>query len=400
VGATASTETGGNWLSIPSQAVGSFRFSTSHTVEAKHLAGMANGDYAGQVTVSGSPVADENRSIPVQFKVTEGAICTPGVTRLDLRLAEGSGAYGQGIGVTNRGAGELILEAPAVSASWLSGEVIAGNAGVLLKVDPAGLGQGFYRGELEIRSNAANGPQKLEVGLEITPGVEPWMKPGSLSDRVTVEILDVIAPGMLLALKGEQFTTSGNAQAEAAPWPQELGGARILINGIPAAMEWVTPLEVRFQAPAELDGEEAVLEIERAGVKGNQILVQLRPAAPRVERVTFEDGGAITQERPARAGDSLLIVATGLGKSDPAVAAGAVGPEGSKVVETVTVSFGAGPFVPRVIVEAASAVPSPERPGRYLVRLPMPEGVPPANFVETRVVAGGSTSNAILIVAR
>lgn len=399
ISATASTEGGGNWLSIPTQASGSFRFLTSHTIEAKHLAGMGSGEYKGNVVISGSQIADENRSIAVTLKVTEGPIAVAAVSRLDLRLAEGSAVYGQGIGVTNRGAGQLTLEAPAGSQPWLSGEALEGGIGVLLKVDPAGLAPGFYRGELEIRSNAANSPQRMVVALEIMPPAEPWIRPGSLSDRVTTGMLDAIAPGMLLALKGEQLTMRGQSQASQTPWPQELGGARLLVNGVPAAIEVVSPLELQFQVPTEVDGEEALLEIEREGTRGNAIQIPLRPAVPRIVQATFGDGGAISTERPIRAGDQLLIQATGLGKSDPPVAAGAGAAEEARTIETVTVFFSASPFAPRVSAEA-TASPSPDRPGRYLIRLTVPEGVPAGDFVETRVTAGGSTSNPIAIAVR
>jgi uncharacterized protein (TIGR03437 family) len=276
--------------------------------------------------------------------------------------------------------------------------VLDGNIGVLLKIDPSGLSPGFYRGELEIRSNADNGAQKLEVGLEITARGEPWLKPGSFSDQITSAELDSVAPGMLLALKGEQITLSGSAQAPGVPWPGELAGARLLVNGVPAALETVNEIEIRFQVPAGVEGEEAVFEIEREGVKGNALVMALRAAAPRLERVTFEDGTPISPERPAKAGDRLLLVATGLGRTDPPVAAGAVA-EGARTVESVTVTFAApGPFSPVTEAEA-QATASPERPGRYIVLVTVPQGTT-AGSIQARIAAAGLTSNGVNLLTQ
>jgi uncharacterized protein (TIGR03437 family) len=277
--------------------------------------------------------------------------------------------------------------------------VLEGNIGVLLKVDPSGLSPGFYRGELEIRSNSANGAQKLEVGLEIVARGEPWIRPRSFSDQITATELDSVAPGMLLALKGEQITLKGNAQAAGVPWPDELGGARLLVNGAPAALETVNEIEIRFQVPTGVEGEEAVFEIEREGVKGNSLVLALRAVVPRLERVTFEDGTPITAERPTKAGDRLLLVATGLGRTDPPVAAGAAAPEGARTIEAVTVTFAAaGPFSPVTEAEA-QATASPERPGRYNVRVTVPEGTT-SGSIQARIAAGGLTSNGVGIVTR
>jgi uncharacterized protein (TIGR03437 family) len=398
VRASVASDSGGAWLSIPTQSSGSFQFSTSTVLQARHLQGMANGDYAGRLVITGSTIGEENRTVPVTLKVTEGPICAVGVPRLDLRLAEGSAAYGQGIGVVNRGGGTLALEPPQGSAGWISGTVLDGNIGVLLKIDPSGLSPGFYRGELEIRSNADNGAQKLEVGLEITARGEPWLKPGSFSDQITSAELDSVAPGMLLALKGEQITLSGSAQAPGVPWPGELAGARLLVNGVPAALETVNEIEIRFQVPAGVEGEEAVFEIEREGVKGNALVMALRAAAPRLERVTFEDGTPISPERPAKAGDRLLLVATGLGRTDPPVAAGAVA-EGARTVESVTVTFAApGPFSPVTEAEA-QATASPERPGRYIVLVTVPQGTT-AGSIQARIAAAGLTSNGVNLLTQ
>lgn len=399
VSASAATQSGGNWLSLPAQAVGSFRFSSAHQVDAKHLDGMANGEYTGRVDISASPIADENRSVPVSLKVTDGPIMSVGATRLDVRLVAGAAVYGQGIGVSNRGAGSLTLEAPAGSAAWISGDRLAENQGVLLKLDPKDLSPGFYRGELEIKSNAANSPQRVEVALEVVAQGEPWIQALSLGDRITVDPVTEIAPGMLLTVRGEQLTLKPQAGAESLPWPQELAGARLLVNGTPAALEFVSATEIRFQAPFGLEPGEATLEIERDGTKGNRLAVDVQAAAPRIVSFSFEDGSAIGPDKPVKAGDRVLILATGLGKTDPPVDAGAAPPDGAKTVEAVTVSFSGGPFAPRVIAEA-EAGPKSDQPGVYRVRVVLPEGIPASDFVEMRIAAGGVSSNRTTLAVR
>jgi uncharacterized protein (TIGR03437 family) len=273
------------------------------------------------------------------------------------------------------------------------------QSGALLIIRPAELAPGFYRGELEIRSNGANSPNLVEVALEVLAPAEPWLRPLSFSDRITSGEVEEISPGMLLALHGEQLTLGEAGQAEGPPWPVQLAGARLLVNGVPAALERVTATEIRFQAPSELEPGEAVLEIERDGTKGNSIAVAVLSATPRVESVTFEDGTPVSAEKPVRAGDRLLITATGLGRCEPAVPGGTVAPEGARTVEAVTVSFLSSPFAPRTVAEAQAA-PSTAQPGRYLVRVTVPEGISPSNSAALNVLAGGVSSNSVPIVVR
>ncbi|MBI5085930.1 MAG: hypothetical protein HZB13_15200 [Acidobacteria bacterium] len=415
LGIVASTDSGVKWLSLPAEGGGSFRFNFNYKVVASHLPGMSEGEHTGKLTVFNSRIQEENKQVSVALSVTSGPILQA-PERLILRLAEGAAPYSAGIPLSNRGGGTLTLSGVKSSmdpaGAWLAGEVIDDGRGVQLRVDPTGLSQGTYSGLLELASNSANPSVSIPVLLEIMPVAAPAGDYATLANIATLESEAPLAPGMLVRLQGTQFTSQLAATAE-APFPDNLAGCKVYVNGAAAAMLTATPNEIVFQLPYGVEPGDAVLQVERDGQVGNMIGAVIAARVPRVElaagayaRATLPDGVLALPEslagRPAQPGETVTLAMIGLGQTDPAVEAGALPPvePPAIITEPVRVSFGASLFYEGIVVDATSAALVAGSPGRYAVKVVVPEDAPRGDKIDVVVTAGGVPSNKVQIAIR
>lgn len=108
-------------------------------------------------------------------------------------------------------------------------------------------------------------------------------------------------------------------------------GVRVLVNNIPAHIYYVSPRQVNILIPANLVPGPAELQLTLDGRAGPAVPLTLAAAAPaafqideRTVLAVHEDGSVVTRESPARPGEVIVLYATGLGKTIPAVRAGEV----------------------------------------------------------------------------
>ncbi len=399
---SASTE-GGEWLSIPTGGNGSFRYDFNYTILARHLAAMPEGDYRGQLTVSGSVIPEENGTLPVSLRVANAPIYNA-PAQLEFRLAENGPATVRAFLLPNRGTGQVVASEVRVATTsggdWLSAEVYADGQALRVRVSPAGLAQGVYTGALTVVSNAANSEQQIPVTLDVAANGPPALNFATLSNALGVDPTPVMAPAMLARVRGVQLTAQEPATAESAPWPDTLAGTRLLVNGLPAPLFAVSAEEIYFQIPETTAAGDAIIQVERDGQLGGQILAGVRWRAPRLElsagtygKVTLDDGTLAVPEayggRPASAGDTITIHFIGLGPVDPETGA----------YEPVRVSFGRSIFSSGAVVDAVPAA-VPDAPGRYIVKVQIPQNVQRSDGVDLSVTAADVSSNTVQIAIR
>lgn len=412
LGVTTSTEAGGEWLSVPAEGGGSFRFNYNYRVVARHLAGLAEGEYRGEVNVFNSRLEEENRKVPVTLKVTSGPILTA-PQMVMLRLGEGSAAYSAPLALGNRGGGSLTVsevKCTAEGGEWLSAEVVNEGKSVRLKAKPEGLVKGLYKGSIEVASNAANSPWVVPVTLEIMASGAPAIDYATVTNLASVDPDPVVAPGMLVKVRGTQITAMEESTAAEAPYPPSLGGVQVFVNGIEGAILHAASDELWFQVPYNVDPGPALVQLLRDGQVGNFIEITVAERAPRIEsaavapyaKALLEDGKTAMPEaaggRPAKAGDVLSISLIGMGRTEPATATGTAPAEpAANVPGPVLVSFGANLFDEGVLVEAASAQLMPGSPGRYAVKVTVPPGTSTGDRIALSVTVGGVVSNRLYI---
>lgn len=417
ISAVASTQTGGQWLTVTLEGAGSFRFVFPYVVRAAHQAGMREGAYSGSVTVSNSPLAAENKTILVTLIVTSQPIIAATPQNLRLRAAQNAPKQLADIVLSNRGLGVLSIgEVTTTGGDWLAAERIPGYDMVRVAVTPTG-SPGIFSGLITVASNAANGPLTIPVELEVVAPGPPFAYYRGAVNNATFEPGEAVAQGGLVALYGEHLSVSDpqTPPPPAPPLPVSLGGVQVLVNDQPAPLFYTSYGQINFQVPYETPPGEARVRVirdspeGRESVKGNEISMQVAERAPRILRLGMQNYGiAVNQDgsfplpsipglnsRPAKPGDALVIYALGFGRTSPPVRAGdgAPGVEPLARVPGVMVFFGSTPISTGVPVAPLFVGLTPNYVGLYQVNVVVPENAPRGDHVPIRIDIDGVPSN-------
>jgi uncharacterized protein (TIGR03437 family) len=406
--AEVTTQSGGSWLSL-ALVGGSFRFILPYLVEARHLPGMAEGAYNGSIRTSGSSVAEENRTVAVNLRVTsqpiacvqsfvnrEGECGAPQPVR--IRLAQGAPRVPKYISLNNRGTGAMTVSgatASVESGAWLTARVIENTTFVEVLARPDGLAPGTYRGTVTVTGNAVNLPMAVPVEFEVVTAGPPLAYFGGVLNNATFGEEEALAQGGIVAIFGEQFRMGDPVSASALPLTTSLGDVRVLVNGQAAPVYYVQYDQINFQIPYETPTGEATVRVERNGTLGNPVTISVSRREPRILYFSppgyygivqnASRGGALALPRsrggvPARVGDVLVFYMLGMGQTEPAAASGAAA-SAARVPGDWVVRFGSRGFNSGVVVPPDYVGLTPGLVGLYQVNVTVPEGTPKGDRV-------------------
>jgi uncharacterized protein (TIGR03437 family) len=145
----------------------------------------------------------------------------------------------------------------------------------------------------------------------------------------------------------------------------------------------------------------AQVQVQRDGLAGNIISVQVVDRAPRILVITNPDGSVPSSAHPAKVGDTLVIWAIGLGATNPAVGTNVPAPGAEPLARLITmpsVEFGNG-FLGSVSVTPAYAGLSPGSVGLYQVNAAIPQGVS-SGLVNVTLVFPDGVSNTVQVAVQ
>ena len=406
---TASTVSGGNWLSV----TGTSGVTPHAFVVAVKTAGLAEGTYRGAVTVAAPDATNSPRIVNVTLTVG-----TPGTPAISLRpsslvFAASSGRTppSQTFEVQNTGTGVLGWTATVSTqsgGSWLAVSPTTAVAPSVLtvSVNPSRLSAGAYTGTITIGAlpgvSASNSPQVLTVGLVVDA---PAVALGGVVNAASYAPEAVVSPGSIASLFGTNLAKT-TATAPSTPLPTILGGAQVLVNSVPAPLFYVSPTQINFQMPLVSADTNAEIVVVSDGVRGLPASVRTTSAAPGIftaagsgtgqAAALLEDFSLNSAQNPIAAGRVLQIFATGLGATNPVIA---VGQPASASPLSVTVS------APVVLIggnpaEVLFSGLAPGLVGANQINVRVPAGTPPGNTVPVQVQAAGRTSNTATIAVR
>lgn len=194
---------------------------------------------------------------------------------------------------------------------------------------------------------------------------------------------DAFAPGTLLSIYGESLSPLNVATRE-VPLPTALGESCLQVNGLPIPMLFVSPTQINAQLPFTVEGS-ATLVLRTPGGVSDTLNIFISPAAPSVFRtklagldaevatvVRDRNGELVTLSNPIHRGDRIMIYLTGMGRTNPAVEAGAAAPSQPPALTLLTpdVTLGGVPLA----VEFAGLAPG--QVGLYQINAVVPGYVP------------------------
>jgi uncharacterized protein (TIGR03437 family) len=420
------TSSGGDWLDVAYEGTGSFNFVQAYAVSGRYLPGMAEGTYNGTVQIQGSAFPGDNKTVQTRLVVTSQPIAFAGPDRINLRVAQGSAAQVVNIGVANRGRGTLTLAdttAQALNGSgWISSTRSTSFSGVAVTINPSTLAPGTYRGLVGISTNAINAPALLiPVTLEVLSAPTPDISFDGVRNNATFAATEPLAVGTIAAVFGE-FFGDGITVSPGAPLPTTLGGLRVLVNDRPAPIYFTSPGQINFQIPLDATGGNAIVQVERNGVRGNRVTANIVPNAPRIlvwssfaptYGIIVNANGTLPlptgvnipgyTSQPAARGDTLIIYAIGFGQTTPPVQSGAASPANPLAqLQNVFVQFGTVDFLGSDLVRtpASFAGLSPGFVGLFQINVQIPPNVRAAQDLDVTIDYAGQQSNRAKIATR
>ena len=137
-----------------------------------------------------------------------------------------------------------------------------------------------------------------------------------------------VAPGGIVSIFGSNLADT-TAAAE-FPLPTDLAGVKVRFNGYEAPLFYVSPEQINAQVPFDVTGYSASVEVEKATPTGSVVSAAvgagLADGAPGILTVDGSGGGAgvvyhadgtlVSPGNPAKPGETLTVLATGLGRID------------------------------------------------------------------------------------
>lgn len=185
--AAVTTATGGNWLSITPQSGSATPNAPGVLAVTANPAGLTSGTYTGTAIVSSSSTG-QNVSVPVTMTIStlDQAIQLSHSALSFIGVQSGGIMPPASFAVTNIGRGSMNFSVSTTTLSggsqWLSATPSSATATsgstaplVTVSVNQAGLGPGFYYGQVRVDSSgAANSPQVATIALHVLPaGQDP-----------------------------------------------------------------------------------------------------------------------------------------------------------------------------------------------------------------------------------
>ncbi len=206
-----------------------------------------------------------------------------------------------------------------------------------------------------------------------------------------------VAPGSIVSLFGSNLAPQA-ASAAGVPWPFQLGGSSITVNGIPAPLSFVSPSQINAQIPFDVSPGNANLTVSVGDLALAPRPLTIQPSAPGLflsaaghALVQNQDGTTNSPEQPASAGTVVTAFLTGQGALDPNVPSGAAAPADPPVLPVSAVSASVGGQA----VEVVSARMAPGLVGvlRIGIKIPL---LAPGDY-PLQVGVGNALSNSALI---
>jgi uncharacterized protein (TIGR03437 family) len=314
---------------------------------------------------------------------------------------------------------------PALSLVSMSGSGWNCAGGVCSRTDALPTG-GSYPAITVRVGIAADAPSQVTAQFSLSGG-------GGFAAGASDLALVTPPPAILAVVNGASFLpgiadgswvsiVGTNLSATARPWqggeiiggklPTSLDGVSVTIDGLPAALSYISPVQLNAQAP--ITGKTGPLNVvvSNSTATSSPVTADVRRDAPGLfvftpgggkypaALIARSDGGvdylgpaglfgsALTT-RPARPGEILQLYATGLGPTNPPVEAGQVFSGGAWTVDSVTAAIG-GVNAPVTFAGLVGA-------GLYQINVTVPDLSPGDQPVVVK--ANGASSQAGVFVA-
>jgi uncharacterized protein (TIGR03437 family) len=291
-----------------------------------------------------------------------------------------------------------LVEAPLVAVA--TGSTAATNY-------PTGSGSGANVTLSFIRSLAPLYDRSALISLSVSGfSVLPWNYDAAVAPPKITSVVNAadgklpVAPGGLISVYGQQMAPVNMATKE-IPLPTALGESCLTVNGVAVPVLFVSGQQINGQLPFNVDGN-AQMTLRTPGGISDNFNFSILSAAPSVFRsgtagpetglatITRADNGElITPTNPVHLGDSIVIWATGLGRTSPAIDSGMPSPSDPLPSAVIQPNIQLGGV--SLDVQYAGLVPGSV--GLYQINASVPRSVPLGLSIPLVIAQGGSSTS-------
>lgn len=181
---------------------------------------------------------------------------------------------------------------------------------------------------------------RAQITAKISSAVIPEISYGGIANAGSYSD-QALTPGTVASLFGSNLAPS-TASASSVPLPTTLAGIRVLVEGKPVPLFFVSSGQINFQIPyglktvASQAGDGTYLtsvRVERDGISSNASFISLRVHGPGI--ITYSDNQAVAQDSqgkligpvsPAKPGDTITVYFVGSSQLSEPLSAGDAAP--------------------------------------------------------------------------
>lgn len=326
IGITATAASAGNWLAV-TPAAGNTPATLTVSLNQQNLQNLAPGSYTGSITVAGGG-ASISRTVTLLVRQAAALSLSPATLAFSYRT---DGAVPGAQTVTVNSTGTALPYSAASDAPWLQASPATGATpgSLSVSVNPVGLAPGQYRGRIAVAPTA--GGAAIPASLDVTLTVAAPLPTITAVTNSASFLEGPIAPGEMITLFGiaigpPDLTTlklDGTGRVATT-----LAGVRVLVNGVPAPMIYVTAGQVSAVVPYSAAGRlTATVWLEYGGARSNAMTLNCGPVRPAVFTADASGSGPgailnqdYSRNTPARAaarGSVVTLYVTGEGQTLP-----------------------------------------------------------------------------------
>lgn len=369
--------------------------------------GLEIGSYSGTITVTSPGAINSPQSRPVVLNITPGPLLNVSKTTLNFAFTTGGSVpSAQVLAVTSNDPNVQLPFAAQADQPWIAVQPATGSTpgNLSVTVNPAGLGTGTHNGWITITSSAVPGTSiPVAVQLAITTPLPTLTAIANAASYAT----GAAAPGEIVVLFGSSLGPQQLVAFEldsSGRVPTSLSNVRVLFNGAPAPLIYVSAGQVSAVVPYAFQG--GAVWVDYLGAQSNALQVARAPARPGIFTLDASGSGpgAILNQdyslnsgtNGAAPGSQVLIYLTGEGQTIPGGVDGHVNSDYNNLprpVLDVAVRIGNQPAT----VHYAGAAPDMVS-GVMQVNAEIPAGLSPGLF-PVLVTVGTASSQAGVTVA-
>ena len=194
------------------------------------------------------------------------------------------------------------------------------------------------------------------------------------------------APNSVLSIFGTNLSwdthTLASSDIAATTLPTQLANVSVYVDNWPAPLLFVSPSQINFIVPGNEISGDITVRVVREGVTGPEVTIALVDAAPTlfptgngyIIAAHGADGSLITPASPATGGETIVVYATGMGRTEPNPSPGAIPQTAATIVDYSSLNvYLDGVALPWYLIKYAGVTPFSA--GLYQINIELPNPV-------------------------